>query len=54
MGGSAVNISRFNLGRHERGGEAMAVIETDGEIDNLTLEKLRALDEVIYAKRVEL
>jgi D-3-phosphoglycerate dehydrogenase / 2-oxoglutarate reductase len=54
MGENQVNISRFNLGRRERGGEAMAVIETDAAVDNVTLEKLRALDEVVFARRIEL
>jgi D-3-phosphoglycerate dehydrogenase len=54
IGDSKTNISRFNLGRREPGGEAMAVIETDAPVDDTLVEKLRALDEVIIVKRIEL
>ncbi|HLL73145.1 MAG TPA: phosphoglycerate dehydrogenase, partial [Pyrinomonadaceae bacterium] len=37
LGAHGVNISRFHLGRRERGGEAMAVIETDAPLDQETL-----------------
>src|SRR5512145_1188860 len=33
LGQGGVNISRFHLGRRERGGEAMAVIEVDAPLD---------------------
>ncbi len=49
-----VNISRFHLGRRERGGEAMAVIETDAPLDDATLEELRALEPIISARRIVL
>jgi D-3-phosphoglycerate dehydrogenase len=54
LGEDSVNISRFHLGRRERGGEAMAVIETDVEVEKKTLEALRALDQVISAQPIEL
>ena len=54
LGRSGINISRFHLGRQERGGEAMAVIETDGPADDATLEELRSLPQVIYAKQIKL
>ena len=37
LGAHGVNISRFHLGRRERGGEAMAVIEIDAPPDEATL-----------------
>jgi len=54
LGEHNVNISRFHLGRRERGGEAMAVIETDAALRNETLEELRSFDPVISARQIEL
>ena len=54
LGEHGVNISRFHLGRRERGGEAMAVIETDAPPDDATLEELRAFEPVISARRISL
>jgi D-3-phosphoglycerate dehydrogenase len=54
LGDRGVNISRFHLGRRERGGEAMAVIETDAPLDDTTLEELRALEPIIYARQIVL
>jgi D-3-phosphoglycerate dehydrogenase len=54
LGDRGVNISRFHLGRRERGGEAMAVIETDAPLDDATLEELLALGPIISARRIVL
>jgi len=54
LGESGVNISRFHLGRHERGGEAMAVIEVDAPLSDEALEQLRVLEPVISARQIEL
>ena len=54
LGEVGVNISRFHLGRRERGGEAMAVIEVDAPLSRDTLQSLRALQEVISAQPIEL
>jgi D-3-phosphoglycerate dehydrogenase len=54
LGEGGVNISRFHLGRRERGGEAMAVIEVDAELGRDTLQSLRALEQVISAQPIEL
>jgi D-3-phosphoglycerate dehydrogenase len=54
LGERGVNISRFHLGRLERGGEAMAVIEIDAQLDRATLETLRAFESVISAQPIEL
>lgn len=54
LGEGGVNISHFHLGRRERGGEAMAVIEIDAPIDRETLEALKSLDQVIAARSIEL
>jgi D-3-phosphoglycerate dehydrogenase len=54
LGQHAVNISRFHLGRRERGGEAMAVIETDAPLETGALEELRSFEPVISARQIEL
>jgi D-3-phosphoglycerate dehydrogenase / 2-oxoglutarate reductase len=54
LGEHAINISRFHLGRRERGGEAMAVIEVDAAVDQETLEALRSMDQVVSARQIEL
>lgn len=54
LGQHGVNISRFHLGRRERGGEAMAVIETDAPLNDETLSELRSYEPVISARQIEL
>jgi D-3-phosphoglycerate dehydrogenase len=54
LGECGVNISRFHLGRQERGGEAMAVIETDAPVERDTLRQLQALDQITSARPIEL
>ncbi len=54
LGEGGVNISRFQLGRRERGGEAMAVIEVDAPLSDEALEQLRSLEPVISARQIEL
>src|SRR5258705_3037062 len=45
LGEHEINISRFHLGRRERGGEAIAVIEVEAAADAETLDALRPLPE---------
>ncbi|HJP90798.1 MAG TPA: phosphoglycerate dehydrogenase [Pyrinomonadaceae bacterium] len=54
LGQGGVNISHFHLGRRERGGEAMAVIEVDAPLSKQTLQSLRSLEQVISAQPIEL
>jgi D-3-phosphoglycerate dehydrogenase len=54
MGEHGINISRFHLGRRERGGEAMAVIEIDAAADAATLDTLRSLQEILSVHVIEL
>jgi D-3-phosphoglycerate dehydrogenase len=54
LGERGVNISRFHLGRRERGGEAMALIEIDAPATKETLQALRNLEQVISAQPIEL
>ena len=54
LGERGVNIGRFHLGRRERGGEAMAVIETDARLSDHTLDELRSLEPVILVRQIDL
>ncbi len=54
LGECGVNISRFHLGRRERGGEAMAVIEIDGGLDEAMLNRLRSAEQIISAQQIVL
>ncbi|HVQ36557.1 MAG TPA: phosphoglycerate dehydrogenase [Pyrinomonadaceae bacterium] len=54
LGEGGINISRFHLGRRERGGEAMAVIEVDAPVDKQTLSALRSFEYVLSAQEIEL
>jgi D-3-phosphoglycerate dehydrogenase len=54
LGEAGVNISRFHLGRRERGGEAMAVIEVDAPVEAKTLEDLQSLDHLTFVRQIDL
>jgi D-3-phosphoglycerate dehydrogenase len=54
LGAHGVNIGRFHLGRRERGGEAMAVIETDAPLDDATLDELQSFEQIVSARRIAL
>jgi D-3-phosphoglycerate dehydrogenase len=54
LGQRGVNIGRFHLGRRERGGEAMAVVEIDAPLKHEALDELRSAAQVISARQIEL
>jgi len=54
LGESGVNISAFHLGRRERGGEAMAVIEVDAPLEDKTLADIRSFSAVISVRPIAL
>jgi D-3-phosphoglycerate dehydrogenase / 2-oxoglutarate reductase len=54
LGEAGINISAFHLGRRERGGEAMAVIEVDAALDAETLRTIQTFAPVISANQIEL
>jgi D-3-phosphoglycerate dehydrogenase len=54
LGEASVNISRFYLGRQQKGGEALAVIEVDSAIDEKVLNDLRNIEPVILVRQVKL
>ncbi|MFZ0748298.1 MAG: NAD(P)-dependent oxidoreductase, partial [Pyrinomonadaceae bacterium] len=54
LGDAGINISAFHLGRRERGGEAMAIIQVDGALDEPTAGKLLEFEPVISLRQIEL
>ncbi|HKP35748.1 MAG TPA: NAD(P)-dependent oxidoreductase, partial [Pyrinomonadaceae bacterium] len=54
LGEAGINISAFHLGRRERGGEAMAVIEVDAALDDDTADQLLKFEPIISVRRIEL
>ena len=44
-----INIATFHLGRKEAGGEAIALVEIDGQIDAAVMGELRGLKQVVRA-----
>jgi D-3-phosphoglycerate dehydrogenase len=54
LGERGINISEFHLGRRERGGEAMAVIEIDAPLDRETIDDIRNFAPVVSARQIEL
>ncbi|MBA3713621.1 MAG: phosphoglycerate dehydrogenase [Pyrinomonadaceae bacterium] len=53
LGESGINISHFHLGRRERGGEAISVIETDAPLGEQTLMELRAFEQIISTRQID-
>jgi D-3-phosphoglycerate dehydrogenase / 2-oxoglutarate reductase len=54
LGEAGINISAFHLGRRERGGEAMAIIEVDGAIGDDILNLLRASPDLLDVRQIDL
>ena len=50
LGEAGINIATFHVGREAAGGNAVALIEIDGELPNEVLAKVRALPQVQQAK----
>ncbi len=50
LGDAGINIATFHVGREAPGGNAIALIEIDGELPPAVLEKVRALPQVQSAK----
>ncbi len=53
LGDAGINIATFDLGRAEPGGDAVALVNTDGLVDDATLEKVRALPDVVQAEALD-
>jgi D-3-phosphoglycerate dehydrogenase len=54
LGDKRVNIAEYQLGRREKGQEALSAISLDGEAGRDVLDALEALPEVLGVKQVEL
>jgi D-3-phosphoglycerate dehydrogenase / 2-oxoglutarate reductase len=52
LGDAKINIATFNLGRDAQGGNAIALVEIDGEIPPDILDRVRALPHVQQAKQL--
>jgi D-3-phosphoglycerate dehydrogenase len=50
LGEAGINIATFHVGREAPGGNAIALIEIDGELPDEVLEQVRALPQVVQAK----
>ena len=50
LGDAGVNIATFHLGRAERGGDAIALIEVDEPVSAETLNRIRDLHHVVQAQ----
>jgi D-3-phosphoglycerate dehydrogenase len=50
LGEAGINIATFHVGRDGPGGNAVALIEIDGELPEAVLSKVRALPQVQQAK----
>jgi len=50
LGEAGINIATFHLGRDAPGGDAIALIEIDGELPPAVLAAVRALPQVQQAK----
>jgi D-3-phosphoglycerate dehydrogenase len=47
---AGINVATFNLGRDDRGGEAIALIELDEPLPPQVLERVRALPQIKQAE----
>jgi len=50
LGTAGVNIATFNLGRADEGGDAIALIEIDGDPDQILIDQICALEHVVMVK----
>jgi D-3-phosphoglycerate dehydrogenase len=50
LGDAGINIATFHVGREAPGGNAIALIEVDGEVPSGVLAKVQALPQVQSAK----
>ncbi|WP_428978612.1 ACT domain-containing protein [Chenggangzhangella methanolivorans] len=50
LGAAGVNIATFNLGRAAQGGEAIALVQIDGDIPAEVVAKVEALEHVTQAR----
>ena len=52
MGQNNINIASFHLGRREKSGEAIALVEIDQIINENVLDKIKNLTQVVRANLI--
>lgn len=52
LGAEKINIATFNLGRAEKGDDAIALVQVDEPVSDDVLSKIEALENVVQAKRL--
>jgi D-3-phosphoglycerate dehydrogenase len=52
LGAENINIATFNLGRAEKGDDAIALVQVDEPVSDSVLDKIAALEGVVQAKRL--
>ncbi|MFN3172557.1 MAG: phosphoglycerate dehydrogenase [Hyphomicrobiales bacterium] len=52
LGAEDINIATFNLGRAEKGDDAIALVQVDEPVSEDVLKKIEALENVVQAKRL--
>jgi D-3-phosphoglycerate dehydrogenase len=52
LGNEKVNIASFNLGRSAQGEDAISLIDVDGAVTDAVLDRVRALEGVVQARRL--
>ena len=50
LGKASINIANFNLGREAAGGDAICLIEVDGDVPETVLKEIQDLPHVVQAK----
>ena len=52
LGNEGINIATFHLGRRDSGGEALALVEIEGDINDEVLSAVRALPQVVRVNAI--
>ena len=52
LGNEDINIATFHLGRRENGGEALALVEVEGDVTAAVLSDVRSLPQVVRANHL--
>ena len=52
LGNEDINIATFHLGRRETGGEALALVEVEGDVSDAVLSDVRSLPQVVRANNL--
>ncbi len=54
LGNENINIATMQVGRHQRGKQALMILNIDGDAEVSTLEKLEQVENVLWAKGINL